>query len=76
MVAQFAMRTYGVNQAFRLVEGIWLHRKGRQVRNIFLGKDFFYFICAQHVLSYHLIKVPSMVPSTTVVIMNCLLLWY
>ena len=25
MVAHFTMRTYGVNQATRLVEGIWLH---------------------------------------------------
>ena len=26
------MRTYGVNQVFRFVEGIWLHRKSRQIR--------------------------------------------
>ena len=25
-----AMRTYGENQTFRFVEGIWLHRKIRQ----------------------------------------------
>ena len=31
-VAHFTMRTYGVNQAIRLVEGIWLHRKSRQIR--------------------------------------------
>ena len=29
------MRTHGVNQAFRFVEGIWLNRKSRQIRNIF-----------------------------------------
>ena len=26
------MRTYGVNQALNQVEGIWLHRKGHQIR--------------------------------------------
>ena len=26
------MRTYGVNEAFRFVEGIRLHRKSRQIR--------------------------------------------
>ena len=25
------MRTYGVNQVFRFVEGIWLPRKSRQI---------------------------------------------
>ena len=39
MVAHFPMRTYGVNQAFRFVEGIWLHRKSRQIRKK-IGKDF------------------------------------
>ena len=28
----FTMRTHVVNQAFRFVEGTWLHRKGRQIR--------------------------------------------
>ena len=28
----FTMRTHGVNQAFRLVEDIWLHRKSHQIR--------------------------------------------
>ena len=32
MVAHFTMCTNGVNQAFRFVEGIWLHRKSRQIR--------------------------------------------
>ena len=32
MVAHFTMRTHGVNQAFRFVEGIFLHRKIRQIR--------------------------------------------
>ena len=35
MVAYFTMRTHGVNQAFHFVEGIWLHRKSRQIRFIF-----------------------------------------
>ena len=35
MVAYFIMRTYGVNQAFRFAEGIWLHRKSRQIRFFF-----------------------------------------
>ena len=30
MVAHYTMRTYGVNQYFRFVEGIWLHRKSHQ----------------------------------------------
>ena len=32
MVAHFTMRTHGLNQAFRFVEGIWLHRKNHQIR--------------------------------------------
>ena len=35
MVAHFTMRTYGLNHEFRFVEGIWLHRKGRQIRFFF-----------------------------------------
>ena len=53
MVAHFIMRTYEVNQTFRLAEGIWLHRKSRK---FFFGKDLFYIIRAQHVLSYHFIS--------------------
>ena len=30
MVAQNTVRTYGVNQVFPFVKGIWLHRKSRQ----------------------------------------------
>ena len=37
MVDHFTMRTHGVNQAFRFGEGIWLHRKSRQIR-FFLRK--------------------------------------
>ena len=39
MVAHFTMRTYRVNQAFRFVEGIWLHRKSRPIRFFSLEKD-------------------------------------
>ena len=46
----FTMPTYGVNQEFRVVEGIWLHRESRQI----FEKDLFYIRLAQHVLSYHL----------------------
>ena len=53
MVTHFTMRTYGVNQAFQFVKGIWLHRKSRQIR-FFSEKDLFYIIRAHHALSYHL----------------------
>ena len=54
MVAHFTMRTHGVNQAFRFVEGIRLHRKSHQIR-FFLEKDLVYIIRAQRKLSNHLI---------------------
>ena len=38
MVAHLTMRTHLANQAFRVVEGIWLHRKSRQIRFFSLGK--------------------------------------
>ena len=53
MVAQNKVRTYGVNQVFRIIEGIRLHRQ--IVKSDFFGKDLFYFIRPQHILSYHLI---------------------
>ena len=34
----FCMRTYGVNQEFRFVEGIWLGRKSRQIQFFFSRK--------------------------------------
>ena len=40
MVAHLPMRTYGVNQAFQFVEGIWLHRKSRQIRFFFSERPF------------------------------------
>ena len=41
MVADLTMRTYGENQAFRFVEGIWLHRKSRQIRFFFSEQTYF-----------------------------------
>ena len=49
MVAHFTMRTHGVNQAFRFVEGIWLHRKSRRIRFFFFSeKDLVFIFPAQH----------------------------
>ena len=55
MVAHLTMRTHGVNQAFRLVKGIWLHRKSRQIRFFFRKKDIVFIIRAQREMSNHLI---------------------
>ena len=55
MVDHFTMRTHGVNQAFRFVEGIWLHRKSRQIRFFLSGKDLVFIIRAQREMSNHLI---------------------
>ena len=56
MVAHFVMHPYGVNQEFRFVEGIWLHRNSRQIRFFLLSEiTIFYIIRAHHILSYHLI---------------------
>ena len=38
MVALFTMRKYGVHQEFRFDEGIWVHRKSRQIRFFFSRK--------------------------------------
>ena len=46
MVAHLTMRTHGVNQAFRFVEGIWLHRKSRQIRFFFGIRPSFRHSCA------------------------------
>ena len=37
MVVQNTVRTHRVNQVFRFVEGIWLHRKSREIQ-FFLRK--------------------------------------
>ena len=54
MVAHFTVRTHGVNQAFRLVEGIWLHRTSHQIQ-FFSEKDRLYIIRAQREMNNHLI---------------------
>ena len=46
MVADFTRRTYGVNQAFRYVEGIWLHRKSRQIKKLFRKRRILHHMCA------------------------------
>ena len=38
MVAHLTLRTNGVKQGFRFVEGMWLHRKSSQTVNFFLQK--------------------------------------
>ena len=55
MVAHYTMRTYGVNQVFRFVEGIWLHRKSRQIRSFFSEKDLVFIIRALREMNNHLI---------------------
>ena len=45
MVAHFPMRTYGVNQAFRCVEGIWLNQKSRQARHFFRKRPILHHNC-------------------------------
>ena len=55
MVADFTMRTHGVNRAFRFVEEIWLHRKSRQIRFFFSEKDLVFIIRAQREICNHLI---------------------
>ena len=59
MVSLFTMRTQGVNQAFRFIEGIWLHQKSCQIRFFFSKKDLVYIIRAQREMSNHAINNPS-----------------
>ena len=51
MVARNTVKTYGVNQAFRFIEGICLHRQSRQPRFLFsektyLDRIYFTSLCA------------------------------
>ena len=46
MIPHFTMRTYGVNQKFRFVEGIWSHRKGHQIRTFSGKKTCLHHTCA------------------------------
>ena len=54
MVAHLTVRTHGVNQGIRFVEGIWLHRKSRQIQ-FFSRKNNLFIIRAQREMSNHLI---------------------
>ena len=56
MVVQFTMRTHGLNQAFRFVEGIRLHRKSRQIRKKTIRKrSFLHHTCTTcHELSSYI----------------------
>ena len=56
MAANFTMRTHGVNKTFRFVEGIWLHRKSRQIR-------FFWKILIIHHTCAACSKLPSYISS-------------
>ena len=40
------MHTYGENHAFRFVEGIWCHRKSRQIRVLFRKRPYLHHTCA------------------------------
>ena len=55
MVANLTMRTHGVNQAFRFVEGIWLHRMSHQIGYFLPEKKTFSFMRAQRQMSNHLL---------------------
>ena len=46
MVAHFTMRTHGVNQSFRFVEGFWLHRKSRTKSDFFRKRSILHNNCA------------------------------
>ena len=52
------MHTHGVNQAFRFVEDIWLHRKSRQIRFFSSKNGLISIIRAQREMGNHLIKKP------------------
>ena len=53
MGTHFSMRTYGVNQVFRVVQGNLVTLKELSNPKKKKGKDQFHIIRAQHVLSYH-----------------------
>ena len=54
MVAHLTMRTHGVNQAFRFVEGIWFTSNESSNRVFLPEKDPFSFMRAQREMSNHL----------------------
>ena len=52
-VAHFTMRTNGVNQAFRLVEGIWLNSKESSNPNLSSEKTYFTLYVRNILYKYH-----------------------
>ena len=46
MVAHFTMRTNGVNEENRFVEGIWLRRKSRKIRKKNRKRPILHHTCA------------------------------
>ena len=48
IVVHLTLRSYGVNQAIRFVEGIWLHRKSRQIRLFFQNRAILHHTCATY----------------------------
>ena len=58
MVAHFIMHKYGVNQAFRFVEGIWFHRKSCQIRSFFRKGPILHHTCKTCSKFLYLISVP------------------
>ena len=58
MVVHFTMRTYGVNQVFRIVEGIWINRNSHQIRNFYSVETYSISyvrnsFCATILFNYH-----------------------
>ena len=53
MVTHFTMRTYGVNQAFQFVNGIWIHRNSRQIRFLLKRPVLLYIRATSSELPYH-----------------------
>ena len=64
MVAHFTLRPNGVNQAFRFVQGIWLHWKSRQIRK---KKPILHHTCATWS------ELPSYISSMVCLVINLLL---
>ena len=71
MVAHFIMRTYGLNQTFRFVEGILVHRKSLQIRFFFSDIQLHHAVrimLLATILYYHCTRWPCFprLPDTTV----------
>ena len=61
MVAKSTVRTYGVNQDFQCVEGIWLHRNSRQI-HFFRKYPILLNMCATYS------ELPSYIRTTEIII--------